>query len=877
MRQSKRSPNQYSFSARYWVAVGVILVMFGYLVSGIFRLQILEGQDYIETAEKRTTTTITLRGSRGMITDSDAVILAHDEEVYNVTFYRDADQNSSEQYANFTDSIVRTIDIIEEGGNELAVDFVIQRNEETGNWEFNFGSGVSEAVLQTRESQWRSNNYMSATGYPYASDCMERLKSRFRIANSAEEAQMRLEEYKAKNNGETKDFVEYHVLDEETMLKVMAVFSEMQMNLFNSQPIVIAEDVPYETVIQIETQSMTLPGMEIAMGTKRVYPRGTLAAQVIGYMGAIPSTEKWLELQPKGYKYSDTIGVDGIEASMEDWLTQNSDLRQGYREVERNSVGKITRELSYTEPEDGNNVKLTIKASYQQQAERALAANVASTRKEQEKKLMNQTWLEKNKADIETRNWEKYPLSLASRAAMMVIDMEGRVLAMANYPTFDLNAMVEGGKERAAILTDTRNVLMNYNIHARGTPGSIFKMVSSLGALMEGELYTNETIDDGGRFMLVTTVKEQAPKCWVSEGQRYTHQNQTIIQGLSNSCNYFFYTLGYRLGETRLYQYASEFGLTSKTGVDLPGELRSIVGCQTSLYDPDKAMDESSQDTAVPIIVFNSLKKHLRNQAAGYNITYDNERLNRCVKRLMDMAVNTDQGPGGELWLREMRPILMEELNMTREMVYTQAIIGDTFNYLNDIKWGASQTVQVAIGQSITVVTPAAVSRYVAALGNGGKVYNLMIVDSITSPEGDIVSQRTPSMMNQFEGAENYLPYILEGMKGVVDESGTAGKYFKNFDYQDRVCAKTGTAEVTTIDLENNAWFVMLAPFSSEEVNDVPTITEQPEIAVVVFIPSGFSGGEASVAARDFVQWYLDQKNLRSTDSGLPAGNTLAP
>jgi len=874
--KSRRSNNQYSFSARYWVFIAIVLVMFGYLTSGISRLQLVEGEDYAVRSESKTTATITLRGSRGMIVDSDAVILAHDEEVYNVTFYRDADQNSSQQYADFTDSIVRAIEIIEAGGNELAVEFVIQRNEETGNWEFNFGSGVSEAVLQTRESQWRSNNYLSVTSYPYPADCMVRLKSRFRIVNSDEEQ----EQLRAEAQAAGRSYVECHVLDEETMLKVMAVFSEMQMNLFNSQPIVIAEDVPYETVIQIETQSMTLPGMEIAMGTKRVYPRGTLAAQVIGYMGAIPSTEKWLELQPKGYKYSDTIGVDGIEASMEDWLTQNSDLRQGYREVERNSVGKITRELSYTEPENGNNVKLTIKASYQQQAERALAANVASTRKVQEGKLMNQTWLENNKAIIETRDWEKYPLSLASRAAMMVIDMEGRVLAMANYPTFDLNAMVSGGKERAAILTDTRNVLMNYNIHARGTPGSIFKMVSSLGALMEGELYVNETIDDAGRFMLVTRVEEQAPKCWVSESQRFKHQNQTIIQGLSNSCNYFFYTLGWRLGETRLYQYASEFGLTSKTGVDLPGELRSVVGCQTSLYDPDKAMDESSQDTARPIIVFNSIKKHLRNQGASWNITYDDERLNRCVKRLMDMAINTDQGPDGELWLREMRPILMEELNMTREMVYTQAIIGDTFNYLNDIKWGDAQTVQVAIGQSITVLTPAAVSRYVAALGNGGKVYNLMIVDSITSPEGDIVSQRTPSMMNAFEGAEIYLPYILEGMKGVVDESGTAGKYFDSkdeFSYRDRVCAKTGTAEVTTIDLENNAWFVMLAPYASEEIDGVLTVTEEPEIAVVVFIPSGFSGGESSPAARDFVQWYLDQTTLRSENSIFPAGNQLAP
>ena len=202
MRQRKQSGDrsQYNFVSRYWVFIAIVLVMFGYLVSGIFRLQLLEGEDYIATAENRKTATITLRGSRGMITDSEAVILAHDEEVYNVTFYRDADQNSAREYADFTDSIVRAIDIIEEGGNELAVDFVIQRNEDTGNWEFNFGSGVSEAVLQTRESQWRSNHYMSVTGYPYASDCIERLKSRFRIAENEEEAQLRLEEYKAKND-----------------------------------------------------------------------------------------------------------------------------------------------------------------------------------------------------------------------------------------------------------------------------------------------------------------------------------------------------------------------------------------------------------------------------------------------------------------------------------------------------------------------------------------------------------------------------------------------------------------------------------------------------------------------------------------------------
>ena len=989
-RRNKVKETGANLKTRYLVFLLIMGAMFVYLFSGIVELQLQEGETYQEKSESRSTKTIALRGSRGMITDAEAVILAKDEDIYNVTFYRDA---SEKTYIDFTKSIYETIEIIEGNGNELEVDSVIRRNTETGIWEFAFGTGVSESVLQTRESQWRSNNYLTVGSYPTPASCIKMLKKRYKIytwgdlgvytgqqlvdwglvdedgvtvgavytlteiqqlglmnlnnvnqygfltdndlltlfpkaetASEVTDPQIRnlsvfgeadlqklgklnrttliamgirnaedLESYGTTSLSELlgKGYMTAEgaanllatvsegtitandrvVYDEESMLKVMAVFSEMQMNLYNSQPIVIAENVPYETVIEIETRSMSLPGMEIAMGTKRVYPRGSLAAQVIGYIGAIPSTSKWIEIKDQGYQYSDDIGLDGIEASMEDWLTQNTDLRQGYRVVERDSVGKITRELSYTEPQDGDNVKLTLIASYQAEAERALAECVEAVREEQETLLMSESWLETNRDIIENRNWTKYPLSLADRAAMMVVDMEGRVLAMANYPTYDLNAMIEGGAESRTILSDERNVLMNYTIQARGTPGSIFKMVSGLGALLEGELYTNETISDGGRFMLVTTVESQAPKCWISEGQRYKHQDQTIIQGLQNSCNYFFYTLGYRLGETRLYQYASEFGLTSKTGLDLPGEERSVVGCQTSLYDPDKAMDEASQDTAVPIIVFNSLKKHLRNCGATYNITYDDERLNKCVKRLMDMAVNVTQSD----WLQYMRPILMEELNMTRSMVYTQSIIGDTYNYLNDIKWGNALTVQTAIGQSITVLTPAAVARYVATLGNGGTVYNLMIVDSITSPEGDVISQRTPTVFNVFEGADQYLPYILKGMEGVVDESGTAGKYFRNWKYKNRVCAKTGTAEVTSIDLENNSWFVMLAPYGSETIDGVPVITEEPEIAVVVFIPSGYSGGMGATAAREFVEWYLDQKDLRNSDNVfLPYGNVLA-
>ena len=645
------------------------------------------------------------------------------------------------------------------------------------------------------------------------------------------------------------------------MLKIMAIYSEMQMNIFNSQPIVIAKDVRYETVIEIETRSMMLPGMSVEIGTKRVYPRSNLASQIIGYTGAIPSRAMWLNLQAKGYSYNDTIGRDGIESSMEDWLTQNSSLRKGYRIVERDQMSRVVRELDTMDPKDGNNVKLTLNAAYQQEAERCIKENVRQVRDNQEKILAKESWLEANKNDIHNRDWVKYPLALAEHGCLVVLDMQCRVLALANYPTYDLNALVAGGKDAMAILGDARNLLLNYGIHARGTPGSIFKMVTGMGALSEGKLLLDERISDMGYYTRYNQDLSTAPKCWIGKNYRWKHANQTIVEGLTNSCNYFFYELSSRLGEERLYRYASLFGLTSKTGIDLPGEVRSVVGCQNTLYDTSKPVNEANQDTSLPIIVFNSIKKHLRNCGTSRNIHYDDERLSVCAKRLMDMAVNYNESD----WLENMRTILMEELNMTKEMVYLQSVIGDTYNYMNDIKWGGGQTILTGIGQSVTVLTPIAVARYVCTVANNGYLYNVSLIDSITSPEGEILSQREPTLIHRLEYSDLYLPYIREGMKGVVDESGTAKKYFRNWEYQDQIAAKTGTAQVTSIDLENNAWFVCFAPY------------DNPEIAVACFIPNGYSGSESSIAPKYFIEWYMKQKTLRGVELVLPYGNTLAP
>ena len=844
MEKKNRTPE-------FWRYVGFLVILFGifvWLVSGLVNLQLNQSEEFVEKADDTKTKTIALRGKRGNISTSDSVIMAEDELIYNVTFQKDATANTKELYQKYSASILETIGIVEKNGGEIAVSFVIQRNpDKPDEWMFNFGSGVSDSVLETRERQWRSNNYLTNTErYGSADQCIEKLKDRYQITTETSD----------EDNG-------LLFVSEDNMLKIMAIYSEMQMNIFNSQPIVIAKDVRYETVIEIETRSMMLPGMSIEIGTKRVYPRSNLASQIIGYTGAIPSRAMWLTLQAKGYSYNDMIGRDGIESSMEDWLTQNSSLRKGQRVVERDQMSRIVRELTeyHVDPKDGNNVKLTLNAAYQQEAERCIRNNVITVRNNQEKKLASESWLEANKNDIHNRDWVKYPLELAEHGCLIVLDMQCRVLALANYPTYDLNALVAGGKDAMAILGDARNLLLNYGIHARGTPGSIFKMVTGMGALSEGELKLTERISDMGYYTKYNQDLSTAPKCWINKNYRWQHANQTIVEGLTNSCNYFFYELSSRLGEERLYRYASLFGLTSKTGIDLPGEVRSVVGCQNTLYDPSKAVNEANQDTSLPIIVFNSIKKHLRNCGQSRNIEYDDERLSICAKRLMDMAVNKNESE----WLENMRTILMEELNMTKEMVYLQSVIGDTYNYMNDIKWGGGQTILTGIGQSVTVLTPIAVARYVCTVANDGRLYNVSLIDSITSPEGEILSQREPTLIHRLEHSDEYLYKIREGMKGVVDESGTAKKYFRNWPYQEQIAAKTGTAQVTSIDLENNAWFVCFAPY------------DNPEIAVACFIPNGYSGSESSIAPRDFIEWYMKQKTLRGVDIVLPYGNTLAP
>ena len=839
------------YTGRYRTFAVIIALLFGVLIVQLFNLQVVDYEENFAASENKKTKTITSQGSRGTIMDANSMTLAYDKQIYNIQFYRDPNFTSDQKDENgntvsslslYTKAIIDAIEIIERNGGTLNTSFSLKQDEMTGMWVFTWNTNDYTASQQAaRESMWRSNFYMaSTTTYPQQ-ELFDKLCQRYKLPET---------------------------LTTEEKIKVLGVWETMQNNAFLSSPITIASNVSWETVIEIEAKALTMEGISVSVSTQRVYPNGTLACHVVGYIGKIQNYDTYYSTyKDKGYSLSDLIGLDGVEKTMEDWLSPCTTQRVGKRVVEIDRYGAVSRTLSTTEATDGNNVKLTIDSNLQRIAEAALETNINTIRDEQEKLLKNDTWLDTNKSVLQgtTRDFDSNPIELAEKGAAVVIDMEGRVLALASYPPYDPNAFIVGGEAAANILLDSRNPLVDYAIGSRDTPGSIFKGVTATAGLMSGELTMTEEISDMGKYTKYDSTNP--PRCWVNQNYLSRHADQTVKDALTHSCNYFFYEVGSRLYEhtdDQLYKTAALYGLTTKTGIDLPGELQGYVGSQTTLYDKNKAISASEQATWRPSIGFNNIRKNLVSVSATYGMTFDDDKLDKSVKRLMDMAVDYNQSD----WLAQIRNILMEELDMPREMVYLQAITGDTYIMLNEIKWGGSEAIMCAVGQSITTVTPVALARYIAAIANGGKVYDLRIVDSIISPDGEVLSQSSPILASQLEGdnVEEYLAFIREGMKGVVEAEGTAKRFFSDSKYdniRENMGAKTGTAEKTQIDLENNAWMIAFAPF------------EEPEIAVCVYIPHGYSGAYCSITVREIIDYYMDNRALSQDDYMAPS-NSLA-
>ncbi len=800
---------------------GILVLVFAVFIVRINFMIRTDGEAYTERAQTRSAKTITLYGMRGTIYDTNMVPLAYDRRSYNVTFYRDPLRNSEADRLAYTRTLAEVIKLIESNGKTTVNDFWLKKDED-GKWHFDSGSG-SAAVEATRQSQWRSNFYVNKVE---EEDLYRTLVEKYRVLE-------------ALGND----------ADEEMIVKVLALWQESRMNAFKPTPVTIAYDVGYETVSEVEVRSLDLLGIDVEESSSRVYPQGETACHIVGYTSKISATQ--LETyQNQGYPNDAYIGSDGIERSLEDQLSPYIEYRQGIRTVEVDTRGKAVRELSYTPPENGNSVVLTIDVDLQNYMAQRLQAAIDDIRVEQNESLHRGHWLRENEDVLKQYAEEGREIQLAQTGAMVAMDpYTGRVLGMVSIPQYNLS-MFNDGKVDPTLwnqVLEGENPLLNRAIGTKDAPGSIFKLCTALGGLSEGVITTDEIINDRAEGFTETNADRPA-KCWTSTPE--DHQNQNLEKALKNSCNMYFYTVGYRLGIERLYQWAAALGLTSKTNIELPGEATSFVGNQNMLYDPENS--PTWQNTAKPLLTYTAMKTELEQVFAERRMNVSNEVFEKALNDLMKIAVTYDSK---EKWYLPIREILQYDIGLPRQYISSHYMVNTFVTYLADIYWTPNETIMCAIGQSITQVTPVAVARYVSAIVNGGTVYDAQIVDKIIAPDGTVVLEKQPVVANQINTDASYYEAIRTGMEDVTDEvaGGTAAKYFLDNKY--KIAAKTGTSQRTELDVENNSWMVAYAP------------AEDPRVVVVCYIQNGYAGAYSAWTIRPVINYYLDSLGYSETST----------
>ncbi|WP_132770351.1 penicillin-binding transpeptidase domain-containing protein [Tepidibacillus fermentans] len=315
-------------------------------------------------------------------------------------------------------------------------------------------------------------------------------------------------------------------------------------------PRTILEDVDEKTRAYIEEHKEELPGVEVIPDQMRNYLYKDFMAQTIGYTRKIPAGE--LEYyQALGYKSSDRIGKQGLEKQYESVLHG----KDGYSLVEVNSSYEAIRQKDYVAPVPGNNLILTINKNFQDAVEKALADQVNALR-------------------------PKYK-DVKVGMAVVMNPKTGAVLALANYPRYDLN--IWNGLVSQQLYEQIRDYEPNHAIQSGHPVGSTYKPLTILTGLQEKVITTGTIIQDTGRLQYDRRADGSAIVMKNFDGHVYGSLN--IQKALQKSSNIFMAEIALRMKQKygiektleRQRYYDHMFGLGVKTGIDLPEETTGIT------------------------------------------------------------------------------------------------------------------------------------------------------------------------------------------------------------------------------------------------------------------------------------------------------------
>ena len=291
-------------------------------------------------------------------------------------------------------------------------------------------------------------------------------------------------------------------------------------------------------------------GVHLVADSKRYYPYGSLAAQVIGFVG------------------TENTGLYGLEAYYEEELEGQSGLVISAKDKAENDM--LYTYEQYFAAKDGGDLTLTLDATIQYYLEKGM-----------------ESMLDK--------------FSAANGAAGVVLNAKtGGIMAMASYPNYDLNdfstvqdkTLLERIERKESTLADMQLLQWrNKALNDTYEPGSTFKILTLAAALEEGVVDKTTTVNCGGSV----TISGYTIHCSNKNG----HGLQTLTQSVGNSCNPAFINYGLRVGNEKFYQYMESFGLMNTTGVDLGGEAVGVFASPSSFTQLDLACYAFGQNFTV--------------------------------------------------------------------------------------------------------------------------------------------------------------------------------------------------------------------------------------------------------------------------------------
>ena len=389
-----------------------------------------------------------------------------------------------------------------------------------------------------------------------------------------------------------KKMSEIFELDYETVLKKVSKRSSIET---------IVKKVEKEKTDQLRVwmqENNISEGINIDEDTKRYYPYSTLASQIIGFCG------------------SDNQGLDGIEAKYEEELKGTKGAIQRHTDAKGGEIGEEGE--NYVPAVDGNDLVLTIDLTIQSIAEK---------------------YLEEACIDNECTDGGNI---------VIMNPQNGDILAMATYPSYNLNEPYEPYtdelKETWETLSQeekTKNlqaVWRNKAIADTYEPGSVFKVITASAAIEEG-LVTD--IDKEGQFSCNGGIEVAGVriKCW-----RYyrPHGQESLRQGLMNSCNPVFIGLGQQLGVTKYYEYLEKFKLLEKTGIDLPGEAGSIFLAKEKAGPVELATISFGQRFEITPIQLVTAVSSIANGGTSISPRIVKQIINSKTKEVTDVPVKTN-------------------------------------------------------------------------------------------------------------------------------------------------------------------------------------------------------------------------------------------